>query len=124
MNTHIDENVIAHETEIIWEIPIAEVDYVREAVEYAGTRQRPVPWHGAGVRVGYAVLADDAPNSGNPGIFIRRVFYLKKRRGRVDGDRYFHPDGTYSSGVPTEAVDPRTVAPGKRGELTPRARGA
>lgn len=107
------EEHLEHEKEIQWEIPVGEVDYVRETTEYAGTRQRPVPCHRRGERVGYATLEEDAPNL-RPGTFLRRVFFLKPE------DRYYMPDGNYSYGAPSEAVDPRTVEPGKRGEQTER----
>lgn len=102
---------LAYEERIVWEIPIEELAYVRETIARAGTRQRPVPWDGAGRRVGYAILAPDAPNGGYSGVFPRRVFFLKS------GDRYFDPDGAYEVGFPTEAVDPETIEAGKRGEL-------
>ncbi|GHF56250.1 hypothetical protein GCM10010504_25520 [Streptomyces griseus] len=52
-----------------------------------------------------------------PGRFIRRVFWVKEY------DRSEQPDGTYGTAAPSEAVDPRTVAPGVWGELTERAWG-
>ncbi|WP_405706344.1 DUF6009 family protein [Streptomyces sp. NBC_00069] len=68
--------------------------------------------------VGYALLKGDAPNnSDTPGTFSRRVFWVKEH------DRSEQPAGTYSSGAPTEAVDPRTVTPRTPGELTERAWG-
>ncbi|MFI9190476.1 DUF6009 family protein [Streptomyces californicus] len=50
-------------------------------------------------------------------MFTRRVFWVKEH------DRSEQPDGAYSSGAPSEAVDPRTVAPRVCGELTERAWG-
>jgi hypothetical protein len=38
-------------------------------------------------------------------------------------DRYFEPEGCYRHGAPAEARDPRTIAPGRRGEITDRAWG-
>ncbi|AZM89012.1 transcription factor [Streptomyces sp. W1SF4] len=116
-NRHGD---IGHEDDIVWTEDVESFDYVRETVvDNAGTRRRPVSWRGhAGRRVGYAVLKQDAPNSdGAPGMFSRRVFWVKEH------DRSEQPDGVYSTGAPTEAVDPRTVAPGVWGELTERAWG-
>lgn len=120
----VDEQVLKHEVEIVWDLSTEEIDYVRATIAYAGTRQRSVPLPVAGMRVGYAVLSEDAPNNGNPGTFVRRVFFLKRKQGRAGGDRCFDPGGNYSFGAPMEAVDPRTVAPGERGKMTPRARGA
>ncbi|MFB7370330.1 DUF6009 family protein [Streptomyces sp. NPDC056222] len=59
----------------------------------------------------------DAPSAPDaPGAFARRVFWVKEH----DRSR---PDGVYNSGALTEAVDPRTVAPGVWGELTEPAWG-
>jgi len=91
------------ETEIVWDESPAQLSYVRVTRGRAGTRTRPVPWHGPGRRVGYAVWADSAPNSGSPGIFRRRVFYLKDY------------DATADLPPPVEAVDPDTLAPRRPG---------
>lgn len=109
---------LIYEVAIEWERPIEGLDYVRESVGNAGTRQRPVPMDAwPGERVGYAVLSEEAPNVGRPGEFRRRLFWLK------DHDRGKLPDGVYADRTPAEAVDPRTVKPKKPGELTDRARG-
>lgn len=108
------------EQSIVWEEDIDDLDYVREFVVEANTRQRPVPWgdNREGRRVGYAVLFADSRNDGRPGTFNRRVFFLK------DYDRDSDPEGPYSDyGAPSEAVDPRTVAPGVPGTITDRAWG-
>lgn len=104
------------EIRIEWERDPTDMAYVRVRSRPAGTRQRGVTHH-VGERVGYAVLRADAP-SPEPGVFRRRVFYLK------DHDRPNDPDGGYSTGAPAEAVDPLTVEPGVPGELTERAWGA
>ncbi|MFJ2098373.1 DUF6009 family protein [Streptomyces anulatus] len=84
---------------------------------YTWVRSRkPVGWNGTGRRVGCSVLKSDAP-SGDTGRFVRRVFWVK------DYDRSEQPDGMYKTSAPSEAVDPRTVAPGVLGELTERAWG-
>ncbi|MFD3537221.1 DUF6009 family protein [Streptomyces sp. NPDC058664] len=70
------------------------------------TRQKPVGWNETGLRVGYSVLKPDAPSGDTTGRFVRRVFWVK------DYDRSEQPDGTYKTSEPSEAVDPRTVAPG------------
>ncbi|MFD2623268.1 DUF6009 family protein [Streptomyces chumphonensis] len=104
---------------IVWMEDIGSFDYVRQSVELSvATRRRPVPWRGAGRRVGYAVLRPDAPSGDVPGKFVRRIFWVK------DHDRSEEPNGTYSRSAPSEAVDPRTVSPGVWGELTQRAWGA
>ncbi|MFG2195772.1 DUF6009 family protein [Streptomyces sp. NPDC048639] len=113
-----DPDVIKDEDGIVWTEDITPFDYVRETlVESAGTRRRPVPWDGPGRRVGYSVLKADASSGATPGMFKRRVFWVK------DYDRSEQPDGTYKTGAPSEGVDPTTVAPGVWGELTDRAWG-
>lgn len=79
---------IQHEARIVWTEDIDGFDYVRETLTTeAGTRARPVPWHGAGRRVGYSTLKRDAPNSDSPGQFTRRIFWVKEH------DRSERPDG-------------------------------
>ncbi|MFI7630294.1 DUF6009 family protein [Microbispora rosea] len=118
MPNHYDPSLIQHETDIVWTEDIDRFDYVREHLDqYAATRQRPVRWNNRGRRVGYSVLAADAPNSGSNGCFNRRVFWVS------EDDRSERPDGIYQTGTPVEAVDPRTVSPGVWGEMTERAWG-
>lgn len=74
----MQENTTALEYEdgIVWTEDIERFAYVRQSVEFsASTRRRPVPWHGTGRRVGYAVLRADAPSGDVPGKFVRRVFW-------------------------------------------------
>ncbi|MGP9021136.1 DUF6009 family protein [Streptomyces sp. BR1] len=110
---------LEYEDEIVWTEDIQRFDYVRQSLEPSvSTRRRPVAWRGAGRRVGYSVLRADAPSSDVPGRFVRRVFWIKEH------DRSEQPNGTYKTTAPSEAVDPRTVAPRVWGELTERAWGA
>ncbi|AGK76237.1 hypothetical protein SFUL_1265 [Streptomyces microflavus DSM 40593] len=51
------------------------------------------------------MLKPNAPSGDVPGRFIRRVFWVKEH------DRSEQPEGTYKTTAPSEAVDPRTVAP-------------
>ncbi|MCX2179943.1 transcription factor [Streptomyces sp. SKN60] len=112
-----DRADLEHEEQIVWTEDVGGFDYVRQTVaRLSTTRRKPVGWNGAGRRVGYSVLKSDAP-SGDTGRFVRRVFWVK------DYDRSEQPDGTYKTSAPSEAVDPRTVAPGVWGELTDRAWG-
>lgn len=107
---------IPHEDGIVWTEDINRLDYVREFVDTtASTRRRPVPWRGPGRRVGYSVLAKNAPNNGSPGWFTRRLFWVN------DHDRSEDPTGAYATGCPIEGVDPRTVAPGVPGQQTDQA---
>jgi hypothetical protein len=113
----MNERNLCHEVGIVWEEDIDRLDYVRATVmEAVKTRQKPIPWPGPGRRVGYSILAKDAPRN-HYGYFTRRIFWLK------DYDRDSRPMGDYRQGVPHEGVDPRTVQPGIWGEKTPRARG-
>ncbi|MEV5583871.1 DUF6009 family protein [Streptomyces parvus] len=117
----VGENKAAleHEEQIVWTEEVEEYDYVRQSVDRSSsTRRRPVAWTGAGRRVGYAVLKPNAPSGDMPGRSIRRVFWVKEH------DRSEQPNGTYKTTAPSEAVDPRTVAPGVWGELTERAWGS
>ncbi|WTC17131.1 DUF6009 family protein [Streptomyces cellulosae] len=114
-----NRKALEYEDDIVWTEDIERFEYVRQSVELsAGTRRRPVPWRGTGRRVGYAVLCPDAPSGDVPGNFVRRVFWVKEY------DRSEQPNGTYRHSAPSEAVDPRTVAPGVWGKLTERAWGA
>ncbi|MDX3066825.1 DUF6009 family protein [Streptomyces sp. ND04-05B] len=109
---------IQHEERIVWTEDIDGFDYVRETLTAeASTRARPVPWHGAGRRVGYSTLKRDAPSNDSAGRFTRRIFWVKEH------DRSERPDGVYKTATPSEGVDPRTVAPGVWGEVTERAWG-
>lgn len=74
-------------------------------------------YHRHGRLVGYAVLGPTAKASRASGTFLRRVMWLASH-GR-DQD----PDGLYATGAPSEAVDPRTIRPGTRGDKTDRSQG-
>ncbi len=114
-----DPEDLRHEERIVWTEDVDGFDYVRESVTTeAGTRTRPVAWHGSGRRVGYSVLRSDAPSSSSTGKFTRRIFWVKEH------DRSERPDGVYKTTMPSEGVDPRTVAPGVWGEVTERAWGS
>ncbi|MFE5092759.1 DUF6009 family protein [Streptomyces sp. NPDC056638] len=114
-----DRAALEHEDRIVWSESVERFDYVRQSVSRSvSTRGEPVPWRGAGRRVGYAVLRNDAPGGMVPGKFIRRVFWVKEH------DRSEVPGGIYKTSAPSGAIDPRTVAPGVWGELTERAWGA
>ncbi|MQS05724.1 DUF6009 family protein [Streptomyces alkaliphilus] len=109
---------IQHEERIVWTEDIDGFDYVRETlITEAGTRARPISWHGAGRRVGYSTLKRDAPSNNSAGKFTRRIFWIKEH------DRSEDAIGTYKIGTPSEGVDPRTVAPGVWGDVTERAWG-
>lgn len=116
---HEKPSELVHEDGIVWTEDIDAFDYVRQSVEFfVPSRRRPIAWRGSGRRVGYSVLRADAPSDDDaPGRFVRRVFWVKNH------DRSEQPSGAYRATAPSEAVDPRTVAPGVWGELTERAWG-
>ena len=114
------QDLLKHEIQIVWEENPEDFDYVREIGGTYPHRRRIKKWRGVGRRVGYSVVAPDAPNErgfrGGWLGFYRREFFL------VDGDRDSDPDGCYGSyGCPCEGVDPRTVRPGVHGQQTERA---
>jgi hypothetical protein len=112
------QDPLSHEADIVWEENIAGLDYVRVCEYTYPARKRIRKWDGPGRRVGYSVLKPDAPHYDAPGRFFRREFVL------MEHDRDSDPQGVYSShGCPSEAVDPRTVRPGRKGEQTERAWG-
>ncbi|MDH3604515.1 MAG: DUF6009 family protein [Candidatus Tectomicrobia bacterium] len=112
-DTHL-QIALAHELEIIWLEDIAEMDYVCQgAYLLRGWSAAPPRVSGERRMVGYATVGREARRVG--GHCLRRVFWLKTY------DRALAPDGPYISGVPAEAVEPRTVRPGVLGELTERA---
>ncbi|MCB5910147.1 DUF6009 family protein [Streptomyces pinistramenti] len=118
---HDDPEVLKHEESIVWTEGVEGFDYVRETlVRDAATRRRAVPWPGPGRRVGYSVLRANAPSGDGPGMFTRRVFWVKE----YDRSEYGKQKGPYRTGTPSEGVDPRTVKPGTWGEQTDRAWGA
>jgi hypothetical protein len=113
----IDPAALAHEIEIRWLEDPDQLDYVRQSLERLSSRKGRPPYHRDGRMVGYAVLGPGAPASRASGTFRRRVFWL------LPHDRDQHPDGLYASGAPSEAVDPRTVAPTVKGDKTERSQG-
>jgi hypothetical protein len=111
--------LLKHEVEIVWEEDPDDFDYVRERLDTYPNRRRIKKWRGAGRRVGYSVVALDAPSERGlwgPLGFYRREFFV------LDHDRDSEPGGCYGSvGCPIEGVDPRTVRPGVPGEQNDRA---
>ncbi|WP_033820452.1 DUF6009 family protein, partial [Kitasatospora sp. MBT63] len=105
MSALIDPAELAHEIEIRWLEDPEQLDYVRQSLERLPSRKGRPPYHRDGRMVGYAMLGPEARSSRASGTFRRRVFWL------LPHDRDLQPDGLYASGAPSEAVDPRTVAP-------------
>lgn len=115
--TRLQPDQLADEAEIVWLENIETLDYVREAIVLLWSRGRRPRKDMFARLVGYAVLKPDTKPE-HPGMFHRRVFWL------MSHDRNGSEGTVYSpSGAPSEAVDPRTVAPGVPGQMTDRAWG-
>ncbi len=117
MSALIDPAELAHETDLVWLEDIDPLDYVRQSLERLPSRRGRPAYHRDGRMVGYATLGPDAKASRASGTFRRRVFWL------LPHDRDEQPDGPYTTGAPSEAIDPRTVAPRVKGYKTERSEG-
>jgi hypothetical protein len=114
--SEINPKLLRSEERIVWTEEPKKFDYVREIIVPHRCRRGAV-YLGAtynGRIVGYAELRPDAQRFDESG-FLRRVFTL------TPGDRDSQPRGPYKKGTPSEAIDPRTVAPGVPGKMTDRA---
>lgn len=110
------EYYLGQESKIVWLVSTDQFDYVRELWTCCGRRTGRLKAGVAGHIVGYSELSKTA-KSFEQCSFHRRIFYV------CEHDRHTGDDA-YKIGAPCEAVDPRTVTPGVRGELTDRAWGA
>jgi hypothetical protein len=106
---------VEFESNIVWLKDISSIPYVREHFEKFASRRKGKLKYGKYQVIGYSELESDAPNSGMPACFGRRVFWL------ADHDRFYDPKGVYKVGCPMEAIDPLTVAPKVLGKITERA---
>ncbi|MFJ7078518.1 DUF6009 family protein [Streptomyces sp. NPDC098781] len=117
MSALIDPSQLAHETQLVWLEDIACLDYVRQSLDRLPTRAGKPAYRRDGRIIGYAELGPQARSSRASGTFLRRVFWL------LPHDRDRQPDGLYHSAAPSEAVDPRTLAPKVKGYKTQRSEG-
>lgn len=117
MSALIEPGQLAHETDLVWLEDTDILDYVRQSLDRLPTRRGRPAYHRDGRMVGYALLGPGARPSRASDTFLRRVFWL------MPHDRDGQPDGLYASGAPSEAVDPRTVAPRVKGYKTQRSEG-
>lgn len=117
MSALIEPEQIAHEADLVWLEDITDLSYVRQSLDRLRNRGDKPPYSRGGRMVGYAVLGPTAKPSRQSGTYLRRVFWL------LPHDRDLQPDGTYSTGAPSEAVDPRTLAPRVKGYKTERSEG-
>ncbi|MFJ2271946.1 DUF6009 family protein [Streptomyces sp. NPDC087228] len=117
MSVLIEPGQLAHEKALVWLEDTDALEYVRQSLDRLPTRRGKPAYHRDGRMVGYAVLDPAARSSRVSGTFRRRVFWL------LPHDRDRQPDGLYASGAPSEAVDPRTLAPRVKGYKTQRSEG-
>ncbi|MFI7143141.1 DUF6009 family protein [Streptomyces massasporeus] len=115
MSSLLTECDLAHEVDIVWLEDFADLDYVRQALDKTPRRRNKPRYARDGRMVGYSELGDGAEADPDSGLYKRRVFFL------LPHDRDTAPDGLYQAGAPGEAVDPRTIAPQRVGEKTPRS---
>ena len=117
MSALIDPEELAHETDLVWLEDPSGLDYVRQSLDRLPSRHGKPAYHRDGRMVGYAILGKDARPSRASGTFRRRVFWL------LPHDRDEQPDGLCATGAPSEAIDPRTIAPRVKGYKTERSEG-
>ncbi|HJN09764.1 MAG TPA: DUF6009 family protein [Pirellulaceae bacterium] len=100
-----DQDPLAYEKSILWLKNIDAVRFVRTVEVRCARSRRGALNLSTGERViGYAKLTSNAPRDPNTDCYTRRLFYLKPS------------DTGEQLGVPPDAVDPRTILPGVRGE--------
>jgi hypothetical protein len=108
-----------YEEYILWLEDISRHDYVRELLAFSASRAQPFKLNELGHSlIGYSTVRSGTPREKPSGLYVRRAFVL-----RIYDDRSFQPNGTYRDNAPSEAVDPRTVAPGRPGLKTERVTG-
>ncbi|MFD6278080.1 DUF6009 family protein [Streptomyces sp. NPDC060209] len=117
MSALIDPEQIAHESDLVWLEDTSSLNYIRQSLDRLPNRRGKPAYHRGGRMVGYALLGPTARSSHTSGTFLRRVFWL------LPHDRDSAPDGLYACGAPSEAVDPRTIAPRVKGYKTQRSEG-
>ncbi|GAA2638489.1 DUF6009 family protein [Streptomyces axinellae] len=117
MSALIDPEDLAHEETLVWLEDATELDYVRQTLDRVSSRRRKPPYHRDGRLIGYATLTPTAKPSRASGTYLRRVFWLAPH------DRDQDPTGLYSTGAPSEAIDPRTLKPTVKGYKTERSEG-
>ncbi|WP_331763932.1 DUF6009 family protein [Streptomyces anthocyanicus] len=115
MSSMLRNSQLTGEREVVWLEEIGTLDYVRQALDKVNTRRGRPRYERDGRLVGYTNLGPDADRDEDSGLFARRTFFL------LPHDRPNDPCGPYQVGAPVEAVDPRTIEPGKVGVKTPRS---
>ncbi|GAB2628162.1 DUF6009 family protein [Streptomyces capparidis] len=115
MSSMLQDSQLTSEEEVVWLEDTSTLDYVRQALDKVNTRRGKPRYERDGRLVGYTNLTPTAQRDPDSGLFARRTFFL------LPHDRDTDPTGDYAVGAPSEAVDPRTIAPGKAGAKTARS---
>ncbi|MET9496608.1 DUF6009 family protein [Streptomyces sp. NPDC006552] len=115
MSSLLTEGDLGHEDSVVWLEDPAGLDYVRQTLDKTKRRATKPPYLRDGRMIGYVRLDDTAEPDPDSGLYKRRVFFL------LPHDRDSLPHGLYQEGAPGEAVDPRTVGPGRPGTKTDRS---
>ncbi|RSS81241.1 DUF6009 family protein [Streptomyces sp. WAC06614] len=115
MSSLLQASDLAHEDKVVWLEDPSELDYVRQAHDKTPRRKGKPRYYRDGRMVGFTELSETAEADPDSGLHKRRVFYL------LPHDRDAEPEGLYREGAPGEAVDPRTIEPGKVGMKTDRS---
>ncbi|MEU4173218.1 DUF6009 family protein [Streptomyces sp. NPDC026665] len=115
MSSMLQNSQLSDEAEVVWLEDPAELDYVRQALDKVHARRGKPRYERDGRLIGYTNLKPSAGSDPDSGLFARRTFFL------LPHDRDNDPFGAYEVGAPSEAVDPRTIGPGRVGSKTPRS---
>ncbi|MDX3434330.1 DUF6009 family protein [Streptomyces sp. ME01-18a] len=115
MSSMLRDSQLTGEREVVWLEEVDVLDYVRQALDKVNTRCGKPRYERDGRLVGYSNLGPNVDRDENSGLFARRTFFL------LPHDRPNDPFGPYQVGAPGEAIDPRTIEPGKVGIKTPRS---
>ncbi|MFE4922341.1 DUF6009 family protein [Streptomyces sp. NPDC056661] len=115
MSSMLQDSQLTDEAAVVWLEDPADLDYVRQALDKLHTRRGRPRYERDGRLVGYTDLKVGAESDPDSGLFARRTFFL------LPHDRDNAPTGPYEVGAPGEAIDPRTIEPGKVGAKTPRS---
>jgi hypothetical protein len=115
MSSMLQNSQLTDEVEVVWLEDLEDLDYVRQALDKVHTRRGKPRYERDGRLIGYTNLKSGAMSDPDSGLFARRTFFL------LPHDRDNAPTGPYDVGAPGEAVDPRTIEPGKVGAKTLRS---
>ncbi|MFF8430588.1 DUF6009 family protein [Streptomyces sp. NPDC016566] len=115
MSSMLQDSQLADEVEVVWLEDLSDLDYVRQALDKVHARRGKPRYERDGRLIGYSNLKPGAASDPDSGLFPRRTFFL------LPHDRDNDPTGPYEVGAPGEAIDPRTIKPGRVGTKTPRS---